>query len=268
MNQQTVEWQIPLHAQPTLLFMGTGHHGQFPIERYRLGDIWCIHLYHYDGEMRLGDQSFPIHPGHVSITPPFVTLEHHFSGKCMHHVGHFALPTKDGHSIAIPAMQNAGAVFADIEAMFVEAIGWFPTQARRAEVRVWDLLWRLAAPAGADSANALLHPAIEKTVQSIELRLGDPLGVADLAEEVNISHSHLTRLFHQAVGTSIISYIVERRVQRAQHLLTYSTQPIKTIAAQVGIPDLHQFNKTIRRALGKAPSAVRADGFLPPAPKD
>lgn len=218
--------------------------------------------------MRVRDHAFPIHPGHVSITPPFVTLEHHFQGACIHRVGHFTLPASAGRGTPIPAMQDLGQAFTDMEASFAEAIGWFPTQPRRAEARVWDILWRLASPAGADSAKTPMHPAVEKTLQSIELRLGEILGVAELARGIDLSHSHLTRLFHQTVGTSIISYIVERRVRRAQHLLVYSTQPIKTIAAQVGIPDLHQFNKTIRRALGKAPSAVRANGFLPPAPKD
>lgn len=217
--------------------------------------------------MHVHDQAFPIHPGHVSITPPFVTLEHHFSaGECLHRVGHFALPAAAGNTHPIAAMQDLESDFAGVEAAFVEAIGWFPTQPRRAEARVWDILWRLASPSTTDSTTARLHLAVEKTLHSIELRLGEPLEVAALAEEVVLSHSHLTRLFHQAVGTSIVSYIVQRRVERAQHLLVYSTQPIKTIALQVGIPDLHQFNKTLRRALGKAPSLIRAEGFVPPAP--
>ncbi len=213
--------------------------------------------------MRVHDQAFPIRPGHVSITPPFVTLEHHFQGSSMHRVGHFALPVAAGSGIPIPAMQDVGEAFTAMEASFVEAIGWFSTQPRRAEARVWDILWRLTAPAAPDGGKPTLHPAVEKTLQSIELRLGETLGVSALADDVDLSHSHLTRLFHQAIGTSIISYIVERRVQRAQHLLVYSTQPIKTIAAQVGVPDLHQFNKTLRRALGQSPSSIRAGGFLP-----
>jgi len=40
-------------------------------------------------------------------------------------------------------------------------------------------------------------------------------------------------------------------------LLVYSTLPVKVIASEVGIPDLHLFNKTIRRELGHSPRAIR-----------
>ena len=71
----------------------------------------------------------------------------------------------------------------------------------------------------------------------IELRLAETLSVKALADEVGISHNHLTRLFRAAVGDTVIGYIRQRRVQRARHLLEHTTLPIKTVAAQVGIED-------------------------------
>ena len=46
-------------------------------------------------------------------------------------------------------------------------------------------------------------------------------------------------------------------MERARYLLEHSTMPIKAIARDVGIPDLHLFNKTVRRELGKSPREVR-----------
>ena len=91
----------------------------------------------------------------------------------------------------------------------------------------------------------------------IERRLGDSLNVADLAEELGISHNHLTRLFRSKYGMTIAGYIRKRRVERARHLLAFSTIPVKSVAVEVGIPDLHLFNKTIRAVLGRSPRAVR-----------
>jgi len=70
-------------------------------------------------------------------------------------------------------------------------------------------------------------------------------------------NNHLTRLFHTTYGVTISAYIRQRRAERARHLLLHSTLPIKAIAAQVGIADLHLFNKTIRRVLHDSPRRVR-----------
>ena len=94
--------------------------------------------------------------------------------------------------------------------------------------------------------------------EAIELQLSEPLRVADIACAAEISHNHLTRLFHAATGKTVVAYIRERRVDRATRLLRHTTMPVKQIAAQVGLPDLHQFNKVIRGATGLSPRAVRA----------
>jgi len=46
-------------------------------------------------------------------------------------------------------------------------------------------------------------------------------------------------------------------MERALHLLKHTTMAVKTIAAEVGLPDLHFFNKTIRAATGLGPREYR-----------
>jgi transcriptional regulator GlxA family with amidase domain len=67
----------------------------------------------------------------------------------------------------------------------------------------------------------------------------------------------LTRLFRAATGKTVVAALQERRVERARHLLTYSDLPVKDVAARVGIEDLNQFNKMMRRHCGAAPRAIR-----------
>jgi transcriptional regulator GlxA family with amidase domain len=81
--------------------------------------------------------------------------------------------------------------------------------------------------------------------------------VASLAQQLDISHNHLTRLFQAEAKTSVVGYIRQRRMERAQHLLTQTTLPIKVIATQVGMRDLHAFNKTVRREFGVSPRSLR-----------
>jgi transcriptional regulator GlxA family with amidase domain len=55
----------------------------------------------------------------------------------------------------------------------------------------------------------------------------------------------------------VIGHLLRRRATRAQHLLLTTNLPVKVIAAEVGVPDLQEFNKLIRRHCGHSPRAVR-----------
>jgi len=101
---------------------------------------------------------------------------------------------------------------------------------------------------------------VERARRLIELRLSEPLTVAAIADEVSLSQSQLTRLFRNEVGSSPRQYLLSRRVERARYLLIHTTRPIKAIAREVGIGDLHQFNKTLRRTINIAPRELRQRG--------
>lgn len=258
MEGQTRHWPISLDSHPKALIMGIAHHGALARERYTLGDVWCIHFYRYHGRLRVRGEEFPIRPGFVSLTPPNIVLEHQFDQpRCTHAVAHFSLPPTGVCSYTIPVMQDRGQDFGRLSAEFEQAVGCFAFNPCRAEVRLWDILWQLSPSSLPDSAALRLHPAVQQALQTVELRLGEPLSVREIAREVDLSTSHLSRLFRSATGSTVVGYLLSRRVERARHLLTYSSLPVKTIAEQVGLPDLHQFNKTLRRALGAAPRAFR-----------
>jgi transcriptional regulator GlxA family with amidase domain len=164
-------------------------------------------------------------------------------------------------------MQDLGTSFERLYAALEEAIVMVPTRPRRAEARLWEVLWQLSERApricpGSSNASEEVStsPVVLRAQEIIELRLGEPLRVAELASLLNVSHNHLTRLFQVHLGTTVAGYIRGRRVERARDLLTHSTVPIKAIAAQVGLPDLHQFNKTIRAGTGMSPRKQRGPG--------
>ncbi|MFD0327493.1 helix-turn-helix domain-containing protein [Streptacidiphilus monticola] len=84
----------------------------------------------------------------------------------------------------------------------------------------------------------------------IEERLAGPLSVPQVARAVGVSHNHLTRLFRESTGQSVVGWIRARRMARARHFLQATTLSIPAVAASVGIPDLQAFNKACRRELG------------------
>jgi AraC-like DNA-binding protein len=237
--------------------MGIGIHGMQRRERYCMHDLWCVHLYRYQATLRINGEVFPIQPGSISVVPPGALLEYSYRGPSVHAYAHFRLSPKQTE-LTVPAMQTWGEEFAALNRGFEQAIAAFSTQPARAAARLWDVLWQLTEYSNTPAApEATLHPAVAQAVRMIELRLAEPISVAELAQQSSISHNHLTRLFQEHIGQSVVAYIRGRRMQRAQHLLMQTTLPVKVIAAQVGIPDLHAFNKTVRRELGGAPRSLR-----------
>jgi AraC-like DNA-binding protein len=119
----------------------------------------------------------------------------------------------------IPAMQNWGNDFAALNRDFEQAVGLFlDAAAARHGAAVGYSVAACRVLAGAGSARNARASRRSRSDEDIELRLGEPIGVASLAQQLDISHNHLTRLFQAEVKTSVVGYIRQRRMERARHL--------------------------------------------------
>ncbi|GCE08490.1 helix-turn-helix domain-containing protein [Dictyobacter aurantiacus] len=91
----------------------------------------------------------------------------------------------------------------------------------------------------------------------IEDRLDEDLSLTELASEANLSPSHFANLFRQTTGLSPHHYIVQRRLERAQHLLTSTKLSISEIATMVGFYDHSHLVRQMRRVMGVTPTYIR-----------
>jgi AraC-like DNA-binding protein len=256
--QSSEGFPINLTSRPNVRIMAQAKHGlNLKIETYRIHGLWCMHFYTYHADLRVDKNWYKISPGSISMFPPDIDLEYRFHGPSEHRFAHFSVAATHSNAIA-PVIQVAPDRFDRLYEMMGEAVSWFGTQRERAEIRLWDLLWSVCQPLAIRDGVARDHPAVALAKQAIEAGLSRRVLITELAEQSGVSHNHLIRLFQASTGMSIVQYIRHRRVEQAVHLLRNSTIPIKTIAAQVGIADVHLFNKTIRREMGQPPTAVRA----------
>jgi AraC family transcriptional regulator len=263
----SVRWPITLETPPQIIQAGRSIHGLHGHERYLLRDLWCLHLYFYEAVVRVGPHRLPIRPGYAGIIPPNVPIEYEYHERVQHLFVHFRCSTvcPASSKLQIPAMQDLGEEFPRFTRELEEVIQESALPTYRMQARIWDTLGRLTGRSEMPPSElGAAHPAVARAVRRIEMRLSEPFSLADIADECGVSPSYLGRLFQTTFGTTAVGYVRARRVQRAKHLLRYSTLPIKAVAAASGLPDLHFFNKTIRRALGKSPRTLRAN----PEPKD
>jgi len=252
--------KVPLATRPHLVSVGCNAFEPYTVGKWKALSFWCCNLYRYEADLYVEGRHYPLTPGCISLIPPLLELEYHFKTGAPQVHAHHVYPDATSRTplTPVPVVLHLGREFERIYRSVEEVVGWHGVNRLRAEVRLWDVLWEVAALAGPVAAGREpMHPALQRAVSLIEQRLAEPLRVEELAEAAELSQNHLTRLFQARFKTSVVGYIRRLRTERARHLLTASTQPIKAIARQVGIPDLHLFNKVIRRELGKSPRQVR-----------
>ncbi len=252
-------WEVPLDAPPELVNIGRNAHGYEPSDRFRLRDLWSLHLYGYHAVQRLDGREVTIRPGTVGITPPGVLMETRYQGISVHLYAHFKLA--DGPTRTVPAVQDLGERHDGVYERLYDGVGQFSRQPHRVEARLWDVLWEVASLSGGiDRTDAAGHHAVRLACDAIERHLSEPLAVTELAAHARVSPGYLARLFKAEFGESVVAYVRNRRLERAAYLLQRSSLPIKEIAVAVGLPDLQHFNKAMRARYGASPREWRARG--------
>lgn len=92
----------------------------------------------------------------------------------------------------------------------------------------------------------------------------DDISVESLADQFQISMSHLNRIFKQSFQISCKEYITEVRVEQAKEHLKTSVLTISEIGNMVGYPDANYFAKVFRKRTGMTPKEYRNEQiFLP-----
>lgn len=249
-------WPIDLSAPPQVRYgVARAVHGP-GVQRFCLPGAWALHLYDYRAALRMGSHELLIEPGTFSVTPPGVEVVYRWRRASSHLCFHFSLAGDGEATCRLPALSVLGERFGDVRGSLCDAVNALQSQPARAAARLWDVLWMLSETT-VEHADGALHPSLRSAVSFIESRLNGSLRVSDVVERAAISHNQLTRLFREAFGATIVGYIRRRRAQRACHLLTQTTMPIKAVAIEVGLADLQQFNKLIHRELGESPRALR-----------
>ena len=83
--------------------------------------------------------------------------------------------------------------------------------------------------------------------------LKERITIEDLADELGVSASYLSRLFKQMKGTTISEYILMKRMELAKVYLGTSNEKVKMIAQKTGYPSAQSFGRAFRNYTGASP---------------
>jgi len=233
----------------------------------------ALHVYLYPGEIRIGDQRWPLAPGTLTLTPAGVESAYGLSRAGRHWCVHFDPAAADaGLMVELPLCQPLGILEPRVleRLRLITELHHRPTalpeqrellQARAAAL-FQELLLELASalPAGraaGPAGSGRMEVALQELTALIEARLTQPLTVPALARTIRVSQNYLARRFRQRFGMTLPHYILARRVEMARHLLRNTSLPVQSVGQAVGLPDPHYFNKQFRLLAGVSPTAYR-----------
>lgn len=113
-----------------------------------------------------------------------------------------------------------------------------------------DITW-------SEDIQACNNPIISRFITLVEQQLYQELNTDVLAEQLEISRSHLSRLVNEELGMSIPNYVVSKRIQEAAYLLQITTSPVKVIAERLRFSSASYFGMCFKSVYGYTPRQYR-----------
>lgn len=98
---------------------------------------------------------------------------------------------------------------------------------------------------------------MREIMQYILANLDQEISLNDLAEQMFVSASTLSRIFKKNTGVYFADYVMQLRVKTALGLLKYSEQNMTQIAMTSGFTNSASFNRAFRKIMGVTPTEYR-----------
>jgi AraC-like DNA-binding protein len=91
----------------------------------------------------------------------------------------------------------------------------------------------------------------------VDANLDRPVRIEEMASIAKLSCSHFSRAFRSTVGEPPSSFVIRRRVERAEQLILLTDKPLSQIALDCGMADQSHLTKLFRRSYGMSPGKWR-----------
>ena len=102
-----------------------------------------------------------------------------------------------------------------------------------------------------------MSPEIFMCIQYISNHVNQNIRVAEIAKELNIDRSTLSKKFKRELGFNISAYIMRRKLEEAKSLLTYTDKTISEISEYLCFSTQAYFQNVFKKKYGMTPREYR-----------
>jgi AraC-like DNA-binding protein/mannose-6-phosphate isomerase-like protein (cupin superfamily) len=148
-------------------------------------------------------------------------------------------------SLLMPSVQEHGLPLEQLSSVAHALLSTFPA-----------LFLRRGIPSQRPAARPNI--VLQRAKLYIRDNLDQPLTMSLLAEYLNVSERHLSRLFSEGIHESFHRFVRKERIRQAAYLLKRSEHTIKEIAHMTGFSSVHSFTRAFSAELDVPPGKFRA----------
>ena len=99
---------------------------------------------------------------------------------------------------------------------------------------------------------------VELVKKKLDENYQKPLSLQDIADDIHLNPSYLSKLFKDTEGITITEYLIGVRMDKAKQFLEfYPEAKIYEVGEKVGYPDPVYFNKVFKRRIGVTPKTYK-----------
>lgn len=96
---------------------------------------------------------------------------------------------------------------------------------------------------------------VDQSIFYMQRNINRNIKINDISEHVNLSSSHLSKLFRNKTGASPLDYFINLKMQEAARLLSNQSIRIKEVAFKLGYNDQYYFTRLFTKHFGTSPIA-------------
>ncbi len=117
----------------------------------------------------------------------------------------------------------------------------------------------VAKPVAPRQACALPKWRLKRVVEHVDTHISEQITLAALASVAGMSRMYFASQFRAATGLRPHDYVLRKRIERAQHLLATTSDPLVEIAFSVGFQTQAHFTTIFKKIAGNTPLRWRRE---------
>ncbi len=110
-----------------------------------------------------------------------------------------------------------------------------------------------------DKQPSMMHSTVTNVINFINGNVESAITVEELAKTFSVSTSHLSRIFREHTGTTLVEYIAIRKVEESQYYLRFSEEKISDISDRFYFCNQSYFTRIFKKYTGQTPRKFRSD---------